>query len=100
MSLIINIIYRGKGDAAQKFAQEMLESGTVAEIRAKSGNLRYDYFQPLDDPEALLLIDAWENQAALDAHHKSHRMNTIAKLRDKYNLRLSVTRLTEYTEDK
>jgi quinol monooxygenase YgiN len=32
----------------------------------KRGNLRYQYFQPLDDPETVLLIDSWTDQAAID----------------------------------
>lgn len=27
-------------------------------------NLRYEYCQPLEDPETILLIDSWENQEA------------------------------------
>lgn len=33
----------------------------------KSINLRYEYDQPLDDPETVLLIDSWMDQAAIDA---------------------------------
>ena len=54
--------------------------------------MRYAYFQPLDHPDAILLIDEWQDQAALDAHHKSPMMTTIAQLRDKYKLRMAVTR--------
>lgn len=70
MSIMVNIRYGGKDGAARAFAREMTESGTVAKIRAEAGNLRYEYFLPLDgDGETVLLIDAWENQAAIDEHH-------------------------------
>ena len=42
-----------------------MQSGIVAKIRAEKGNLRYDYFFSLEDPETLLLIDSWENQEAM-----------------------------------
>ena len=57
-------------------------------------NIRYEYFQSLDDPETILLIDAWESQAAIDVHHASPMMKTIAKLRDKYDLKMTVERYT------
>ena len=93
MSITVNIRYSGKDGAARAFAREMTESGTVAKIRAEAGNLRYEYFLPLDgDGETVLLIDAWENQAAIDAHHASPMMGVIANLREKYDLRMTAER--------
>ena len=34
----------------------------------------------------------WENQEAIDAHHASLEMKTIADLRDKYDLHMRVER--------
>ena len=92
MAITVNLRYTGKDGAARKFAEEMTASGTVAAIRAEEGNLRYEYYQPLDDPETILLIDSWTDQAAIDAHHASPMMATIAALREKYDLHMSVER--------
>lgn len=70
----------------------MLESGIVDEIRSKKGNIKYEYFYPLRDEETVLLIDSWENQEALDEHHKSETMNKIMTLRNKYDLHMKVER--------
>lgn len=87
-----NLYYTGKGDNALRFAEEMISSGTVAKIRAEEGNLQYDYFHPLDDPETVLLIDSWDSQEALDAHLVSPMMTVIAELREKYDLTMRVER--------
>ena len=104
MAITVNLRYTGKNGNARKFAEEMTASGTLAAIRAEAGNLRYEYYQPLDDPETILLIDSWENQEAIDIHHASSMMNTIAALREKYNLHMTVERYvsaeTPETEDK
>ena len=92
MSLVINLYYTGKDGNARKFAEEMVASGIVDAVRAEEGNERYEYFFPMDDPETLLLIDKWRDQAALDFHHKSPMMEQIAQLRNKYKLRLRVER--------
>ncbi|MBR1777167.1 MAG: antibiotic biosynthesis monooxygenase [Alphaproteobacteria bacterium] len=97
MSLTVNIYYTGENGNARKFAEEMEASGTAAKIRAEKGNLRYEYFYPANDPETVLLIDAWENQAAIDAHHATPMMKMIAELRDKYDLHMTVER---YVSDK
>ena len=77
----------------------MISSGTVDAIRAEPGNLRYEYYQPLDDPETILLIDSWQDQAAIDAHHESPMMAVIAALRDKYDLHMTVERFVEGEEN-
>lgn len=92
MSLTINIYYTGTNGNAKKFAEEMISSGIVEDIRNEEGNLRYEYFFPMEDTETILLIDCWKDQHALDVHHKSEMMVKIAELRKKYNLRMRVER--------
>lgn len=92
MAITVNIYYRGEQGNARRFAQEMVESGVVRAIRAEAGNLRYDYFFPMEDPETVLLIDSWRDQQAIDAHHASPMMAQIAALRDKYDLHMTVER--------
>ena len=94
MSITVNLRYTGTDGNAKKFAEEMISSGTVDAIRAEEGNLRYDYYQSLDDPETILLIDSWANQEAIDKHHATPMMDTIAKLREKYDLHMTVERYT------
>lgn len=92
MAITINIYYSGENGSALKFAEEMISSGIVNDIRAEKGNIRYDYFFPLDDKETLLLIDSWEDQHSIDVHHGSPMMEQIMKLREKYNLHMRVER--------
>ena len=92
MSITVNLYYTGTNGSARKFAQEMEDSGTAELIRNEAGNERYAYFIPMDDLETVLLIDAWRDQAALDLHHASPMMETIARLREKYDLHMRVER--------
>lgn len=92
MAITINIYYSGKNGNAVKFAKEMISSGLVQSIRSEKGNLRYDYFMPMDDNETVLLIDSWQDQAALDVHHGLPLMGQIAALREKYDLHMKVER--------
>ena len=92
MSITMNLYYTGTNGNARKFAEEMVSSGTVDAIRAEPGNLKYEYFTPFDDPETVLLIDSWASQEAIDAHHASPMMQTIAELRSKYDLHMRAER--------
>ena len=90
--ITVNLYYSGVNGNARKFAEEMESSGTADKIRAEKGNVRYEYFFPMKDSETVLLIDAWENQEAIDGHHASPMMQTIAQLREKYDLHMKVER--------
>ena len=92
MSITVNLRYTGKDGSAMKFAEEMISSGTVTAIRNEAGNLRYEYYESLDDPETVLLIDSWESQEAIDVHHASSMMQKIMELREKYDLHMTVER--------
>ena len=98
MAITVNLYYTGKNGAARMFAGEMIQTGTVADIRAEDGNLRYEYFIPVEDPETVLLIDSWRDQEAIDAHHASPMMEKIAALRDKYDLHMRVERFVSAEE--
>jgi len=90
--ITVNLYYKGTNGNARAFAEEMENSGIAENIRKETGNLRYQYFQPLDDPETILLIDSWTDQAAIDAHHASPMMAQLAALREKYDLHMTVER--------
>ena len=92
MRITMNLYYTGQNGSARKFAEEMEQSGTAAKIRAEAGNERYEYFFPMNDPETVLLIDSWSDQRALDQHHTSPMMQTIATLREKYDLHMRAER--------
>ena len=99
MAITVNLRYTGKKGAAQAFAREMISSGTVEKIRTEKGNLRYEYYLPFgeaansnDSNETILLIDSWENQEAIDLHHATPMMKTIAELREKYDLHMTIER--------
>ena len=90
--ITVNLYYKGTNGRARDFAEEMEASGIAESIRKEPGNLRYQYFLPLDDPETILLIDSWTDQAAIDAHHASPMMAQLAALREKYDLHMAAER--------
>lgn len=99
--ITVNLYYKGINGNARAFAEEMESSGIADAIREEEGNLRYEYFQPINDSETVLLIDSWTDQKAIDLHHASPMMKQLAALRDKYDLHMTVERFVsdEYESD-
>ncbi len=90
--ITVHLYYKGTNGSAKAFAKEMETTGIAENFRREPGNLRYQYFLPLDDPETVLLIDSWTDQAAIDAHHASPMMAQLATLREKYDLHMTAER--------
>ena len=90
--IAVHLYYTGKNSAARAFAEEMEASGIADAIRAEDGNLSYRYFEPLDDPETILLVDSWRDEEAIDVHHASPMMAELAALREKYDLHMKAER--------
>lgn len=74
MSITVHLFYKGENGNALKFVKEMQSSQIIDQIRKEPGNLKYEYFQSLKNPNTILLVDSWENQEALDVHHASSMM--------------------------
>ena len=98
--LTVLIRYKGTNGSARRFAEEMISSGIVAQIRKEEGNLRYEYFFPHEEDETVLLIDSWIDQEALDKHHKLPLMKKIKNLREKYDLHMEVEKYSSLIDDK
>lgn len=92
MAITINIYYTGINGNAKKFAEEMVASGIVDNIRAQEGNETYEYFFPMEDNETVLLVDRWKDQNSIDIHHASSMMKQITELRNKYDIHMKVER--------
>ena len=88
--LTVLIRYKGEKDNVRGFVNEMVSNGVVKRIREEEGNLRYEYFFPLEEDGSVLLVDSWVNQEALDRHHKLPLMEEIKLLREKYDLHMEV----------
>ncbi|MCR5078116.1 MAG: antibiotic biosynthesis monooxygenase [Prevotella sp.] len=84
--ITINIRYNAPDGNALKYMEEMTRTGLADSIRAIPGCLLYDYFIPQDNPQGVLLIDRWEDEAALRRYHQSAVMKQAEALRAKYRL--------------
>ncbi len=98
--ITIIIKYKGIKANARNFMKEMIDKGIVDKIRKEEGNLRYDYYLPIDDNNSIILIDSWINQEALDKHHQLPLMKDISNLRIKYDLHMEVEKYQKIDDNK
>ncbi len=92
MKVVINVHYRGDGDSARRFVEDMVSEGVLERVRAEGGCLGYEYFASMEDPGHVLLVEHWEDESALDAHSRSDNMAAISSLKNRYALSAEVER--------
>ena len=98
MSITVNLYYTGRDGSARKFAEEMVSSGTVDAIRAELDDLvglapvKEYVFGLADNLQVQQRRAAAGFKSAIDVHHASPMMQTIAALRSKYDLHMRVER--------
>ena len=69
--------------------RKMLE-GMVLPSRAEPGCLRYDIYETAERPGRFIVVEAWEDEAALDghkasAHYKEYKANYEVHTAEKYS---------------
>ncbi|MBQ9773548.1 MAG: antibiotic biosynthesis monooxygenase [Clostridia bacterium] len=80
----------GKREA---FVKRVREEGILDAIRAEDGFHRYDYFFSEEDPNLLLLIEAWESLDHQQKHIAQPHMAALRALKGDY---IETTTLGEF----
>ena len=70
------VLQEGKREEFTKIAKLLVE-GT----RKEAGNIEYNVYEELDEPNTVAFIEKWKNQEAIDLHEKTeHFTGNIGKL--------------------
>ena len=84
------ICHDGKREA---FVERMKSEGVLQAVREEDGCIRYDYYYADENPNELLLIEAWESKEHQQIHIGQPHM---AKLREFRNDYIAESKLGEF----
>lgn len=59
MAFILNVTYTMKPGLRAEFLPEVSEHGSRRQVLAEEGCLQYQYFEAVDEPDKLLLVERW-----------------------------------------
>ena len=60
MAFILNVTYTMKPGLRAEFLREVSEHGIQKAVLAEEGCLQYQYFEAVDEPDKLLLVELYE----------------------------------------
>lgn len=89
MKVLEIIRFDGEETALKGLVDDMVNSGDMKLVQEEDGCIYFDFFFAAEK-KGLLLLEKWENDAALDRHHGTGMMADLLELIKKYDLKLAV----------
>ena len=84
--IVLNVTYKCKPDMREEFLEAIMADGVDVASRAEEGNIKYDYYTPLEGDDELLLLEKWADDAALDLHREQPHFARLGELKNEYVL--------------
>lgn len=82
--IVLNVTYRCKPDLRDEFLEMIYTEGIDTASRSEEGNIRYDYYTPVDGSDDLLLLEKWRDAEALDAHGRQPHFARLGELKKEF----------------
>ncbi len=67
-----------------EFLEMIMTEGIDIACRAEAGNIKYDYYLPVNDCEELLLVEKWRDAEALAEHGRQPHYSRLGELKAEY----------------
>ena len=72
--IVMNVTYKCKPEMREEFLEMIYSEVIDAACRAEDGNIKYDYYTPVDGSDDLLLVEKWRDADALKAGRAEGRV--------------------------
>lgn len=91
--MVINAKFFIKEDMRAEFLAEA--QALIEATRKEAGCLAYDLFESLETANAFVMIENWENQAAIDGHNQSPLLQKMFANVPKYSSAAPILTIAE-----
>lgn len=79
----VNYYFKNNEDR-DTFYKEALNDGIIKTSKEEPGNIRYDYYLPMDADAKIYLLEQWKDQDALDKHVAMEHFKRLQGIKGKY----------------
>ena len=74
----------------EEFYKKVLEQGIVEASKKETGNLKYDYYYPLDSANDICLLEIWKNKEEQKKHSATSHYQLLTELKKEYVLDVKI----------
>ena len=82
--IVLNVTYKCKPGAREEFLEMIMAHGIDVASRAETGNVKYDYYIPVENEDERLLVEKWANSDALALHSRQPHFAKLGELKPEY----------------
>lgn len=90
--IVLNVTYKCRAGMREAFLKRIIDDGIGKASREEDGNIKYDYYIPVDSCDELLLVEKWRDDAALTLHASTEHFARLKELKPVYVLDTVVER--------
>ena len=80
--LTLNVTYHCRPGKREEFYKAICDLGVRANTNREKGNIQYDYFNDLQDPDTLLLVETWQTPEDQQVHCETEIFARLQALKD------------------
>ena len=82
--LVFNVTFRCRPGKREEFLEKLRAEGIDAACCGEAGNAGYDYYFSAENPDDLLLVEKWQDAAAVGSHARQPHMARMDELKAEY----------------
>ena len=84
--IVLNVVYKCRPGLREEFLQTIKAEGIDAASRAEEGNIKYDYYLPVDCGDELLLVEKWRDADALAKHMEEPHFKRLGQIKEGFGI--------------
>jgi len=91
---LINVTYTVKDGKRDEFYNQLCDKEIIKKSRNEEGNLKYDYYFPVDNANDILLLEIWTDATSQQIHSQTPHFQELQELKKKYILDVKFEKFT------
>ncbi len=82
--ILATVRYTVKEGKREEFYQKAVDLGIAAASRKEPGNVKYDFYYPVDSENDICLLEIWANAEAQKQHGNTDHYQLLSELKREY----------------
>jgi len=94
-TLVLNVFYTIVEGKREAFYKKVNEARIPQQSRLEEGNLKYEYYFPVESENQILLIEIWKDEASFNAHKEMEPFKKLQIIKEEYVMDVKFEKYTD-----
>ncbi len=87
---VLNVIYQTAAGQGTAFYQALKAEEIDTATQKENGSICYEFFQSLENPDKILLLEIWSDEKSRFGHKKTQHFKRLTELYDAFSVKFDV----------